>query len=432
MASSRNGSTRGADVKGTTTPDEQQGDVGADQGVPRDLVHRAIVVGLLLAAAGAALIVFTDRAFNLAVLMTCVGFGIILAAFGARAAGQWRSWSATGAGALAIVLFLLLHYHSSPPPPEFKKRGQIHGDFSKVADLRIVDENPLYTFRDRTTKSIRFIILEKQFKNPRITIQVDTNEKEGEELFEMFGDGKIIADKYFTNPHVEVIKWQFDYPSKIIKDGDDVIFKVPERIEERHIVLQPKPTAWLNRMPMLIGQALASDPTISELIRDLNSDNPIVRRNARDGLIEQKVEAVAPMMKPLRQSPENYRLKVGVTYSLTGILRENPKLSDRIAKELTDEDIRLLVEAASDKDKTVRLQATEFLFNLKDRRLVQPSLEAVRSAKNQDGVYNSVLILKSVYPDLAASEQKRVSEELISNVPSTSVRTRELVNQLKK
>src|SRR5262245_59367695 len=78
-----------------------------DPGVPQGLAYWAIVVGLVLTAAGAAIIILTDRAPQVGVLMTCVGFGIILAAFGSRAAGGWQKLTATGAGALAIGLFVI-------------------------------------------------------------------------------------------------------------------------------------------------------------------------------------------------------------------------------------------------------------------------------------------------------------------------------------
>jgi hypothetical protein len=41
-------------------------------------------------------------------LMTCVGLGLVLVCFGTKAGGTWSGWSATGAGAMAVLLFGLL------------------------------------------------------------------------------------------------------------------------------------------------------------------------------------------------------------------------------------------------------------------------------------------------------------------------------------
>lgn len=418
------------------TPKTENGGSSArvtdDTGVPQGLVYWAIFVGLVLSAAGV-IIIFTDKAAQLGALTTCVGFGIILAAFGSRAAGGWQKLSATGCGALAIGLFLI-YQHYVPGPIKFEKRGQISGDINKIADLRIIDEHPLYTYRDRTTRTIRFIILEKQFKNSQLTIQVDTNENtEGDEFFEIRGDSQTIVDRYFANPRTEVIKWAFDYANKVVKDGDEVIFKVPERLEERQITIRSKPNASLHRLLAPIGLAFAGivEPRdVPRLITELKSDNPIVRRNARDELITVGPEGVKPMMTALRQSSGDYRVKLGVVFALNGMLREAAARNRMVARELTDDDIKLLVNAASDDDKTVRLQATEFLFKLKDPRVVEPSLQAVRDRRNPDGVYNAVLILKSVYGDLENAEQQRVRAALLANIPADSVRTRDLVQQL--
>jgi hypothetical protein len=130
--------------------------------VPEDLVYWGVIVGLLLACGGGLLILLGRTTPQLATLMTCVGFGIVLASFGARAAGTYKGWSATGAGALTVMLFLLLWY-TTPAPPAMK-RGLIQADLTKIAEIRILfDEFPLYTFRDRNTSSIHFIILEKKF-----------------------------------------------------------------------------------------------------------------------------------------------------------------------------------------------------------------------------------------------------------------------------
>jgi hypothetical protein len=202
-----------SDARGTGVRD--------DHGVPPNLVLLGISVGLILACGGVAMIAF-NKAPLLASLTTCVGFGLVLASFGSRAGGAWGGWSATGAGAMAIFLFLLLMHYTIP---EFKKYGQIGGNLDKVVDLRIVDDHPLFEYRDPTTKSIQFVTLRNKFANQRLTVQVDTTEKEeGKVYFEMVGDGIAIAQKYLSNNDDTVIKWVFDYNKRVIKANNNIIF----------------------------------------------------------------------------------------------------------------------------------------------------------------------------------------------------------------
>ena len=166
---------------------------------PLNLTYAGVVVGCLLIFVGIGLFSF-GRAPLLASLMTCVGFGLVLASFGSTAQGSWAGWSVTGSGAMAIVLFLVLqHYQPAPSPLVFKK-GQLRGDLSKIADIRIIDELPMYSYRDRTTSSIRFVLLDNRLKNNRLSIQVDTTERgEGKESFELVGDAQAIQARYLTD-----------------------------------------------------------------------------------------------------------------------------------------------------------------------------------------------------------------------------------------
>jgi len=161
-----------------------------------------------------------------------VGFGLVLAAFGSKASGSWAGWTITGSGAMAIVLFLVLQHYASST---YYKKGKLHGDLSQVADLAIIDANPLYTYRDKNTRSIEFIILSKKLQSKQMMIQIYTTEKEaGKEFFEMIGDTKNIYDNYLSNDNDtdNFIQWQLDYAARTVKDGSKVIFQEPESIRE--------------------------------------------------------------------------------------------------------------------------------------------------------------------------------------------------------
>ncbi len=393
--------------------------INDDTGVPPRLVAATIAVGSVLIAVGCSVFLWGNKSPTYAVLLTCVGLAMILAAVGSRAAGSWRSWSATGAGALAILLFLI-YVWVDPQPPDFRKHGHISTDLSKVAELRIVDVNPLYTYRDPTTRSIQFVILNKQFKTAQVSIQVDTIDKgPGVEFFEMSGDGNHIFKKYLADDSGKAIRWKLDLIDQTIKDGAEIMFSVP-KLNHNNIANQPKNTSSIKILDAIVGKAIAQDAQrpIGQLLDDLKSDNVSVRRNARDDIVVSGPQAVDALMVAFRENPKDYRISLGVTFGLNNMLRTNPNASDEIAKRLTEGDFKQLVEAATNKDKTLQNQATQFLYNLKDKRVATPLLQKVSDDRRDDTLNNSMLIFTSIAPQLAPDEKKVLFDKYSANVPA--------------
>jgi hypothetical protein len=393
-----------------------------ERGIPQNLVFAGIVVGLFLALGGVSLS-FLGSNVLLSSLMTCVGFGIVLVTFGSKAGGTWAGWSATGAGAMAIVLFLLLE-HYTPSPEIFYKKGQLRGELSRIADLRIIDETPMYEFRDRTTSSIRFVLLQRKLKSERMSIQVDTNEKgDGREFFELIGNSKEIQQKYLSGGPDDdsVIQWNFYYDNRIVKDGDPVIFSEPSRLLGNIPAIPPAiPTS--NRSSLLefvipfdvaiAGEAQIVDADVTSLLLKLKDNDAAVRRNARDQLAASGPSAVSTMMSALQSEPSNYRTKLGVVYALSEMLRQNPNQRSAISNALKESDFPLLVNAASDDDKTIRYQAAEFLATLQDPRAIPVSAKASRAANQNDKANNQLIILRESGHLLPDSEKKQILNDI--------------------
>jgi len=397
--------------------------IDQDRGVPPNLLYAGVIVGLLLIFVGIGLLFF-GRGSLLSSLMTCVGFGVVLASFGARAGGSWAGWTVTGAGALAIALFLLLqHYQPSPP---FYKKGQLRGDFSKIADLRIIDDQPMYQYRDRTTQSIKFVLLDTTFHSTRLSIQVDTTETgPGREFFELFGDANAIHSRYLseTGESDRQIQWTFDYNRRVVSDGPDIIFKEQDTLQE-HLI----PTSrtgflrWRPAIDMQIATAAfaenapnaQSSTAVADLVSRLKSDDTSIRRNARNDLAALGPSAVGPMMSALRANSSDYRIRLGILYGLSEILRRHPDQRSAISSALTDEDFPVLVAGASDDDKTIRIQAAEFLYLLQDPRAVPASVEAARDTPDPNKATNQLYIVRQSGQSLDAPQKRKILDDLTS------------------
>jgi hypothetical protein len=70
----------------------------------------ALIAGLLIAGFGFYYTTLSPSYWQLAALAACIGFGIILVAFGTHVHGSYRGWTVVGAGAMAIVLYLVLAF----------------------------------------------------------------------------------------------------------------------------------------------------------------------------------------------------------------------------------------------------------------------------------------------------------------------------------
>jgi hypothetical protein len=291
---------------------------------------------------------------------------------------------------------------------------------SRIADLRIIDETPMYEFRDRTTSSIRFVLLQRKLKSERMSIQVDTNEKgDGREFFELIGNSKEIQQKYLSGGPDDdsVIQWNFYYDNRIVKDGDLVIFSEPSRLLGN---IPAIPTS--NRSSLLefvipfdvaiAGEAQIVDADVTSLLLKLKDNDAAVRRNARDQLAASGPSAVSTMMSALQSEPSNYRTKLGVVYALSEMLRQNPNQRSAISNALKESDFPLLVNAASDDDKTIRYQAAEFLATLQDPRAIPVSAKASRAANQNDKANNQLIILRESGHLLPDSEKKQILNDI--------------------
>ena len=401
----------------TSTGNSQSG-----PSIPPSLLYIGVLVGFILIVLGVGLLSY-GRGSLLSSLMTCVGFGIMLASFGSNAKGSWAGWTVTGAGATAIVLFLVLQYYQPTISPLIYKKGQLRGDLSRIADLRIIDDLPMYEYRDRTTSSIRFVLLERKLKSDRLSIQVDTTEKgPGRESFELIGAAQTVQNRYLSEG-VDIdrpIQWVFDYDKRVVKDGQDIIFSEQDTLQEAQI--PPQRTGFLDwpaglalSFSMAHAEDVAAIPNpaaIDALLSRLKSDDASERRNARDSLAATSPASVARMMTATRSDASDYRLRGGVIYALSEMLRRNPNQRAAIAAALRTEDFPFLVAAASDDDKTIRLQAADFLYHLQDPRAVPSSIEAARSTSDASKATNQVLIIRQSGLSLPSADKEKVINDL--------------------
>lgn len=139
-----------------------------------------------------------------------------------------------------------------------------------------------------------------------------------------------------------------------------------------------------------------------------------MRRNARDELVLAGPPSVESLMAALAAEPSNYRMRIGAAYVLRSLLTVRPNDRAAVSSALRDEHLALLVELASDDDKTLRLQAGEFLVLLADPRSIQYSVQAARKATDNNKAFNQIIITGGASRELPEAERERVFRDITS------------------
>lgn len=100
-------------------------------------------------------------------LSFCIGFGIILAAFGTVANIKTKVWTTTGAGAIAIILYWI-----TPPPTQQYTVGWISGDFSEGTIASVRDREDIAGAFTGNKKKYRMVLLGDHLQSPFLEVEI--------------------------------------------------------------------------------------------------------------------------------------------------------------------------------------------------------------------------------------------------------------------
>lgn len=161
-----------------------------------------------------------------------------------------------------------------------------------------------------------------------------------------------------------------------------------------------------------IGSALAATAVdLSARIQDLTAESSAIRTDARRTIGAEGPAAIKPLMDNWRKQPTAYRVRLGAVVSLVEMMRSMKAQKRTIGSELGNDDLLLLVQAATDADRTIRVYASEFLFDLADPRTAGVALQLISGA-SPDGQYNLALILTSVAAEMPPAERANLKQEV--------------------
>lgn len=410
---------------------------GAAQNGPRggiDWHRRAGPIFKYGLVAGFALILLGGMSLHLSLtntflemLVVCAGLSIILGAFGSTATvtipGQ--SIVLVGVAAIAVALFILLLGQMDDRYVRVKIGGDVEG-----AQVELVGDRSYLGAFQESERTFDFIIFGKEIRRPVLALYI-TLPDDTERSFACIKKDKVRP--YLASG--KTIEWLFDNKNVAllnIENHQRVAELGPCRENINPATASSYERPRLAAAFRLISRAFAQSGAASKaqdtqaLIEQLESSANYVRRDARSRLAEKGVLVVEPLLAKLSEEPLTYRSRLGVIVALTEMIRKNKPYREEIIKRINVEDLKRLVNASADEDRTIRIYASEFLYDLGDPRTIPLAFDRFPTA-SEDGRYNLLLVIKGAVP-FALDKQQR--DDVITRVTALKSESTPKTNDL--
>lgn len=379
-------------------------------------------------ATGFALVVLGTLAIKLAmlnslvgILVICAGLGIILGAFGSTVTVSIPVQSVTVVGVAGITVFLFSMLIDKLE--ERYVRVTIGGDVGDAQVEFVGDRNYLGAFQ-KSERFYDFIIFGSEIKHPFLSLYVTTADKR-EFLFECISRDAIAPQLASGG----TVSWKF-YKAKGVLintlDGKRIadIGQCGEQVMQRTSWLESGLAILTSWLPSAHAQTQAQQQAPARLqaqsrsygtyFEQFNSNTSHVRRTARSSLANEGVPAVEPLLTNFAEGNDSYQTRLGTVVALTEMIRKNKSMRTDIIGKISDSDLRRLTDAVTDEDKTIRVYASEFLYELGDPRIIDSVLQKYPKA-SEDGRYNLLLVLKGAMP-YSSGMQRREAAQFASRV----------------
>lgn len=370
------------------------------------IFRAGLVVGSALFVVGILCQTFNLIAPTLSILIICSGLGIIFGAFGSTAVINYKGIVVAGVAAVALVLLLVVDWVMRESLVRIEVDGDVRG-----ARLELFGDSA-YPGADHDGRRFEFFIVGRDITKDRLSLIVSLPPEEGQRDSRS-GMREVVFDCIPSTAITRFIgggktlQWRFDAEHEVLTGVEGGPVQSGPCMDGG--ALGPS-FASLDDVS-LIGTAHAQDGNIESLLADLESESAAVRRNARSALAEIGQPAIRPMMDYWAAHPTSYQVRLGVSVALTEFLRDHKRDRKAVSAELGERDLRALAMAASEDDRTLRVYASEFLYDLGDPRVV-PIATSLFDGASEDGRYNLILVMGGAVPDLSASDKAALADTL--------------------
>jgi hypothetical protein len=399
----------------------------------------AVVLGVLFVTApflGRVWLPIEDYRGN---LVLCLGVALILAAFGSQATLRTGSLILVGTAAIAVGLYGFLEHERKSHEAELIKtyvKGILSGIDSRQYAVRIKFQQDILGAHELNDPQYDFVVFRDDIITTVGTIEV--TKKPGGEPIQIvipkncfaagLGTGQLLEWEYHTG---DQSVWDRKNHVNIGKFGDPqrAPSECPQLMSDAdYPVRSLRGLGLIRLMPRAFAQSTKGSPP-ALLIDELKSDDLDTRRTARDQIAALPVESLRPVLDSFAAQYKDYRVKLGICVALAEMLRMDKGKGASIRGLLTDADRDQLLDAAGDPDRTVRIYATEFLFDLGDLKTATLAIQRAATTDNDTARYQWLFQAQSGWLKLS-KEQREQLQPLLDQIKSrTSGKTLTLLGK---
>ena len=365
-------------------------------------------------------------------LVLCIGAALVLAAFGGQATVQIGSVIMAGVAAVAVGLFVYLQNISD----SLFLKGTVH--FFDYAKYEALDMNQNTRVLGRITQNntnpqrsrYDFVLFKEEIDGQIIEVSLTRRGTKAEQLLSVdVGD---IAWAFGDRRRLE---WELHE----VEVEQEKVLTLFERFRKKEIAREKvvgaqreatNRTGWALISPAF-AQGVPGKIDVALMLERLTSDDTATRRDARDALAKAPIESLPRIMQAFREQVGDYQVKLGICVALTQMLRADKKRAPDISRLLTEDDVTRLIDAAGDPDRTVRVYATEFLFDLGDPRATKLAIRRAAATSDDNARYNWLLVAQAAWFKLTDAEKRALADALDQAKQQSGSKTRALFDKLK-
>ena len=365
-------------------------------------------------------------------LVLCIGAALVLAAFGGQATVRIGGIIMAGVAAVALGLFIYLQHSSS----DLYLQGRIRGfDYDAYQSLEIKQKNSILGQLVLNTNSIKrchydFAIFKQEIDSNFVTVALTSRESPYERELRV----RTCDFESAFGGH-QRLEWELiernDGSGNILTLVD--LSKNKTIAREGELIFGTSATAITPLGLTLINDAFAQDGSainVLLMLKMLKVDDTSTRRAARDALSQAPFDQIPVIMETLRRETSNYRVKLGICVALAEMLRAHKKEAAEISSKLTLDDLNMILDAAGDPDRTVRVYATEFLFDLGDTRTTKLAIPRAAGTSDDNARYNWLLVSQEGWRKLSPEEKAALSAQLNMAKKGSGKKTLQLFEKL--
>ena len=188
--------------------------------------------------------------------------------------------------------------------------------------------------------------------------------------------------------------------------------------------------AWAGEAPAL------SEAELAQALADLVSDDTDIRRGARVKLSLISPEMVPRLLAFAGSNLNSYRAKLGISVALAEMLRRDKSLGAKVEQLIAQPDIEMLLDFATDSDRTLRIYAGEFLYDLGSKAVARTALERAAQLSPDpafdDARFNLIFVSQEGWRQMTAAERQALKPAIdaIGATLTGKPRTKSLLDNL--